>query len=579
MRSRRTAALCLLIAACSSETSDSFSGDEQANGQLDSGLAEPDAATTEPDDAGRDAAEPDAALADAGRPELDASQPSRTALVLASGSLARCAGTSLAITWQGEPSLPPLSVTGVPAGVAYTVTAEGDHAALLTLTADEQLMLDTSFTLTVQGGDGAEELAATTAQVTVPATFSVRARVLDGSRQPLAGATLTVNENLLDAPLVSDAQGEAVIEGLSGAYDLFVVPTPAGADREAIDYRGLTRCDPSFVAELAPVYRSAQLGGTLAPPAGQSFDDGALLVGGLGVGAAVFVPPSGAASSTFGITPRWFGADTSSTTLSAVWVRPGPVYAAAGSLALDLTHGQPQTGLALALDASLPSRAHTIQAELGGYDPTRAFLALFAFDVGNARIEGIHPGIGPDLGAFATSGTTGTLATTIPAGNSVLVLDADEVFGGSAATDTKALVLASAAAGGITTFTLPATPLLDDVTLTGDYRAEPATFSWAAVAGADAIIVDLPTSVRAVLPGDTTSYVTDLALARSSAPDDCIGQFHISAVFLAGYDADADADGTGRHVPRESADFAEGAGHLAGRTTAIVYSWHYYACS
>jgi hypothetical protein len=302
-------------------------------------------------------------------------------------------------------------------------------------------------------------------------------------------------------------------------------------------------------------------------------------VGGAGVGRAVFDPPTAAASSTLTITPRWFGQDAFGTMLSAVWVRPGPVYAGVGTLTVDMSDGQAQPGLALALTSSLDTRAHTVQADFGGYDASRAFVRLSSFVAGTARIEGIHPGNGPDLGAFVVTGTSGTLATTIPAGNTVLVLDADELFGGSAADDTKALVLAPAAAGNTTTFTLPGTPVLSDVTITGDYRSEPTTFSWAAVAGADAIIVDLPTSVRAVLPGDATSYVTDLALARSTNPDDCNGQFHVSAVFLTGYGADADADGTGRHVPRESADFGEGPGHLAGRSTAIIYSWHYYACS
>jgi len=62
----------------------------------------------------------------------------------------------------------------------------------------------------------------------------------------------------------------------------------------------------------------------------------------------------------------------------------------------------------------------------------------------------------------------------------VLVLDADELSGGGGA-DTKALLLAPAAVGSTTTFTLPATPVLNDVTLTGDYRTEPATFSSTAI--------------------------------------------------------------------------------------------------
>jgi hypothetical protein len=559
-----------VLAACSSEGSDTLGDHPETNGMLDGGNAEVP---------GDDASIPEL---DAATPELDASMsdaalPPRSALTLAGGTLERCAQTTLAITWQGEASLPPLGVSGVPEGVAYSLTPDGDNAALLTLSADRQLALDSAFTITMQGGDGATGLEAS-AQVAVPATYSVRARVLDHDGLPAAAATLTLNENLIDPPLVSDAQGEAVIAGLDGPYDLFVVPTPAGPNKEAIDYRGLTRCDPTFVNQLTPVYRSAQLAGTITPPAAQTFDDGFLLVGGLGLGRATFDPVSAAAASDFTFTPRWFGQDTFGATLEAVWVRPGLLFAAAGSLPFNAESGVPQAGLTLPLGAGLATRAHTVQAEIGGYDAGRAFVALSAFDTNTGRIENLHPGNSPDLGAFVITGTSGTLATTIPAGNTVLVLDVDDPFGGGA-TDTKALALAPAAAGSTTFFTMPATPLLEDVTLMGDYRAEPATFSWAAVAGADAIIIDLPSSVRAVLPGDATSYTTDLALARSVAPDDCVGEFHVSAVFLEGYDADADADGSGRHVPRESSDFGEGPGHLAGRDTAVVYSWHFYACS
>jgi hypothetical protein len=578
------ASLLLLGSACSGEDSDSLGSGRDSG----TSLGEGDATVSPGDDAGTlsDGAVSDAgsdptldgSAGDAATPELDgAVPPPRTDLTLSveSASLARCATGAVDVTWQGEPSLPAISVTGLPVGVTYSVSAQGDRAARIALRADNRVPLGTEHQVTVTVGAGEHALSAQ-AELTIPSTFRVTVKVLDRTGAPRAEAAVTVNGDLESAAKRTNASGELVLEDMSAPYALFVNP----GDDASIEYQGLTRCDPTLVGVGSEVGASATLSGTLTAPAGESFDvgGGQFYIGGRGVGPASITAPSGATTSTFSFAPRWTGSTGFPGPIQAVWVRPGPVYVAAGSLEVSATHGAVLTGLTIPLSTSaIATREHTVRVSPGAYSDFTQ-INLLSFDLGAGRIDALHPGDIFEPGTLVSQPDQSVLVTTtLPEGDSVLAA-ASRISGGSS-TGLDALAVAPAAAGIQTELAFPATaPFSDLLPAFFDTQNDVVTFSWGAIDGADAIVVDFGGSVRAVLPGDATSYSTATVFTRGTPPSTCLGTFHISAVDLDGYGPDADADGSALGVPREFSEFGSGAGRLLGQRDARVYSWWFNDC-
>jgi hypothetical protein len=566
-----------LLAACSGESSDEFSNTLDSGGQVGEGDAggDPrlDGGPGEPLDAGLDAGLlPDAAVADGG------AEPTRSDVTVkvAGAALTRCGSTTVEITWKGDLSFPGLTVSGLPAGVSYEVSEHSDGKAKVVLTADNAVALGSKGEVTLQLGEGADTVSAK-AELAIASTFRVTGKVMNSDGLPQADAQVTLNEDLATDPLTSDASGVFTIEGVSAPYDLLVVP---GENVKAIEYRGLTRCDPTIVSVGAPTRNSVILGGTITPPTGQDFaiTGDQLLIGGKGLDPAVVMRPSATTSSDFSAFPSWIGESTYDGPLVAVYVQSGPVYSAFGSIDLIAPNGGELVTLSIPLTQTLPTRTHTIRVERGAYSTVET-LNLFSFDVVDGHLDALPASSLPALGTLTFDAEQkASLTTTIPAGDTVLAASAYAVSDGSFVTLTS-LIVEPAATQADTVFSFPATAPFADLTQTVRDEAEPATtFSWGAILGADAIILDLSNRVRAVLPGTATSYDTSVVNARVGTVGSCPNGYSIQAVFLDGYDPDTDADGTGRDVPREAFELEDGAGHLIGRQNARVYSWRFNNC-
>ena len=135
---------CACLAACSNEKSDEFSVSLDSGSQLGEGDA-----GGEPDGDGGPAHTLDAGADESQEP--DASEPSRTDLTVTarSATLARCAEMIVDLAWQGEPSLPAVTVSGLPEGVSYEVSPKGNGKAEVKLTADQRVALGEKHTRSV----------------------------------------------------------------------------------------------------------------------------------------------------------------------------------------------------------------------------------------------------------------------------------------------------------------------------------------------------------------------------------------------------------------------------------------------
>jgi hypothetical protein len=565
-----------LVTACSGEKSDEFTVSLDGGSELGEGDAGGDPLPGDggPDhtlDAGADASQPP----DAAEPGGDGGMPrSDLTILVQDGSLARCESILVDVAWQGEASFPGLTVSGLPTGVSYTLGEPSAGRVTLRVTADNRVALGQKHTVSVKLGEGASALSAE-AELDVASTFRVSGRVVNSEGKPAPNAQITLNDDLVSEPRTTNEQGEFVIAGVSEPYGLFVLP---GAEQQAVEYRGLTRCDPAFVSVGARTGYSAGLSGTITPPTSQTFSPTGdrLYVGGKGLEPALVSSPTDTAGSAFSFEPHWTGDSTFTGPIHAVLVRPGPVFAAVGSLDVTAPHGGLIPNLNIPLTGTLPTRAHTIRFARGAYENENA-LNVLSFDVGDGHFDALPVDDLPALGTLNFVDQTASLTATIPSGDTVL-----SAFGSSSPvslTSLLALQLAPAATQGDTVFTFPSTaPFADTNETFDDSGSGASTFTWSAIAGADAIIVDLPGSVRAVLPGNATSYSTSTVVARGVVPSTCNGAYRISAVFLDGYDADQDADGSGRSVPREPRDFGDGAGRLLGVQSARVYTWLFYNC-
>ncbi len=571
-----------LVSACSGERSDELNVSLDSGSELGQGDAGGDDVSADggPDhtmDGGAQVDQPDASQAggDGGALGSDAGVPRTDLTVSVQGtSLARCGSVTADVTWQGEPSFPGLTVSGLPAGVSYSVGEPSDGKVSISLSADYRAPLGQKQAVTVTLGEGPSAVS-TQAELEMASTFRVTGRVLGNDGQPAAGAQITVNDNLATDPLLSDANGEFVLEDVAGPYDIFI----PGVGTQGMEYRGLTRCDPVFANVGAATAHSALLSGTITPPAGDGFvvNTDRVYVGGKALDLAYADRATDVAAAAFEFRPGWMGASTYEGPLHAVLVRPGPVFAAVGSLDLTAPSGAALVTLSIPLTDTLTTRSHTIHFNRGGYDAGNGLNTL-SFDVGDGHIDALPVASLPALGALTfDENQAASLTTTIPSGDTVLT-----AFGradpGSFVT-LHAYHLTPAATLGDTVVAVPGSALLADAQETLDDSGDgSSTFTWGAIPGADAIIVDLGEAVRAVLPGDATSYSTKTVVARGLVPHTCPNSYTITVVFLDGFDPDGDADGSARKVPTEATEFDTGAGRLLGVQKARVYTWQFWNC-
>jgi hypothetical protein len=373
----------------------------------------------------------------------------------------------------------------------------------------------------------------------------------------------------------TDATGTVTFTDVPIPYGLAATTFATESPPAVLEYRGLTRPDPTMVAStgfvtvgLARTAGSA----TLVTPSGVSVPmvGRQNIVGATAVNTVVATDDAGNWSNR---SLHWSGSAPLTTKLYGFYFHPGPTptYISAGlTEEATFVNGMMYSGLAIDVDTAVPQEDHRITIDFGSLPAaTPAEVALWALSFEGERI-GLGSAFGRNL-LHSVAGHTGAPVevdtTAVTAGTTWSVQFGDPF-------EPAVHIVMPAAAGGTTAVAVDATRFVssfEPATRPADLTTVP-VLRWAAVAGANALEITLTgdglayTAYRAVIPADHTELdlntLWELAGPLSASRD---YTWSVRAIYLPGFDADADADGTGRLLT------AGGGGRLGSEDAFEIY--------